>query len=111
MRRWDIVNGTIRNKLQWNFDRNIIIQENTFENVVWKISAILSRPQYVNKTDGYQGSALLNTLMKWLQFEKNAAIIIGTITWVWFPVYIDNPYVITATTKFTLINIQRLYQC
>ena len=38
-----VVNGTIRNKINWNFDqyRIIFIQENKFENVVWKISAIL----------------------------------------------------------------------
>ena len=40
------------NKLQWNVYRNsyIFIQENPFENVVWKMVAILSRPQCV-KTD------------------------------------------------------------
>ena len=37
------------NKLQWNVNRNscIFIQENAFENVVWKMAAILSRPQCV----------------------------------------------------------------
>ena len=47
---WNIVNWTLRNKLQWNFNRNsnIFIQENTFENVVWKIAAILSLPQCIN---------------------------------------------------------------
>ena len=46
---WNIVNWTLRNKLQWNFNRNsyIFIQENAFENVVWKMAAILSRPQCV----------------------------------------------------------------
>ena len=45
----DIVNWTLRNKLQWYFNRNsyILIQENAFENVVWKIAAILSRSQFV----------------------------------------------------------------
>ena len=35
------------NKLQWNFNRNsyILIQGNAFENVVWQMAAILSRPQ------------------------------------------------------------------
>ena len=44
-----IVNWTLRNKLQWNFSRNsnIFIQENVFENVVWKMAAILSWPQQV----------------------------------------------------------------
>ena len=37
------------NKLQWKFNRNsyIFIQENAFENVVWKMASILSRPQCV----------------------------------------------------------------
>ena len=42
-----IVNWTLRNNLQWNLNRNssIFIQENLFENIVWKKAAILSRPQ------------------------------------------------------------------
>ena len=46
---WNIVNWTLRNKLQWNFNRNynIFIQENTFESVICKTAAILSRPQYI----------------------------------------------------------------
>ena len=36
-------------KLQWNFNQNsnILIEENTFEDVVCEMSAILSRPQCV----------------------------------------------------------------
>ena len=47
---WNIVNWTPRNKLCWNFNWNsyIFIQENPFENVVWKMTAILSRSQCVN---------------------------------------------------------------
>ena len=47
---WNINNWTLRNTLQWNFDRNsfIFIQENVFEAVVCEIAAILSRPQCVN---------------------------------------------------------------
>ena len=39
---WNIVNWILRNKLQWNLNRNsyIFIQENAFENVVWKMAAI-----------------------------------------------------------------------
>ena len=39
----------LRNKLQWNFNRNsyIFSHENAFENV-WKRATILSRPQYVS---------------------------------------------------------------
>ena len=37
------------NKFQWNLGRKlyIFVQENAFENVVWKMAAILSRPQCV----------------------------------------------------------------
>ena len=47
---WTIVNWTLGNKLQWNLNRNsyIFIQENVFENVVWKIAAIFSQPWCVN---------------------------------------------------------------
>ena len=47
---WDFVNWTFGNKLQWNFNRNshIFIQENPFENVVWKMASIFSRPQCVH---------------------------------------------------------------
>ena len=47
---WHIVNWTIGNKLQWNLNRNshIFTQEKAFENVVWKMEAILSRLQCVN---------------------------------------------------------------
>ena len=47
---WNIVNWTLGNKLQWNLNRNlnIFIKENAFENVVWKMAAILSRPQCAN---------------------------------------------------------------
>ena len=41
---------TPSNKLQWNVNRNsyIFIQENPFEYDIWKMGAILSRPQCVN---------------------------------------------------------------
>ena len=40
----------IRNKLQWNCNRNsnIFIQDNAFENIVCEMAAILSRPHCVN---------------------------------------------------------------
>ena len=40
---------TLRNKLQWKFNRNsnIFIQENALENVVCEMASILSRPQGV----------------------------------------------------------------
>ena len=44
---WIIVDWTLGNQLQWNLNRNIyiFIQENAFENVVWKMSIMLSLPQ------------------------------------------------------------------
>ena len=47
---WNIVNFTLSNKLQWNFNQNshTYNQQNPFENVVWEMVAILSQPQYVN---------------------------------------------------------------
>ena len=46
---WNIVNWTLGNKLQWNFNRssNIFIQENAFENVVCEKASILFWPQCV----------------------------------------------------------------
>ena len=48
---WNIVNWTPRNNLLWNVNRNsyIFIHENQFENVVWKMAAILSLPQCVKR--------------------------------------------------------------
>ena len=51
LNQWlNILNCTLGNKVQWNFDRNlyIFVHENEFQNVVWKMVAILSRPQCVN---------------------------------------------------------------
>ena len=50
---WNIVNSKLRNKFQWNLNPNSYVfkQENAFENVVWKMSAILSRPQCVKVWD------------------------------------------------------------
>ena len=46
---WNIVKWTLRNKLQWNFNRNsnIFIQENPLQNVICEMASILSRPQCV----------------------------------------------------------------
>ena len=54
-RWWNIVNWTLRNKVQWNCKQNscIFIQENACENVVWKMAAILSRPQCVKAIHVY----------------------------------------------------------
>ena len=46
---WLIVNWTTRNKIRWNFNRNSksFFEEHAFEYVVCKMSAIFSRPQWV----------------------------------------------------------------
>ena len=48
---WNIVNWTLGNKLQWNFNRNsnISFLENALESVVCEIAAILSRSQCVKE--------------------------------------------------------------
>ena len=47
---------TLGNKPQWNLNWNsfIFIRENAFENVFWKMAAILSWPQCVNWSNGDQ---------------------------------------------------------
>ena len=48
---WNIVNWILGNRIQCILNRNsyIFIQENAFENVVWKMVAILSRLRCVNR--------------------------------------------------------------
>ena len=52
---WNFVNWTLRNKLQWNFNKNsnIFIQENVFESVVCEMAAILSLPQWVKHIEAW----------------------------------------------------------
>ena len=47
---WVIVNWTLRNKLQWNFNQNtkLFIHEKASENIVYEMAAILSRERWVN---------------------------------------------------------------
>ena len=54
---WHVVNKTLGNKLQWNFNlnSNVFIQENAFANVVWKMATILSQPQCVNRSSWSSG--------------------------------------------------------
>ena len=63
----NFVNWTLRNKLQWNFNRNshIFIEENTFENVVCEMSVILSRPQCVNVS--------ISLVLFWCSFPRCSA--------------------------------------
>ena len=59
-----MVNLTLRNKLQWNVNRSlyIFIQQNAFENVVWKMAAILCRPQCVNTN-----SKVIDYIVSWCE--------------------------------------------
>ena len=87
---WDIVNWTLRNKLQWNFNRNsyIFIQENAFQNVVWKMAAILSRPQCVKTELHVKGLWFVGFGNTWLYI--NACILLyhdDVIKWKYFPCY------------------------
>ena len=52
---WNVVNWTFRDKLQWNcnWNSNIFIEENVFENVIWKMASILSWPQFVKYPKWY----------------------------------------------------------
>ena len=62
---WNIVtcHSNLRNKLQWNFERSsyIFIQENAFENVIWKTAAILSCPQCVEVLSMYHSMSYWQT--------------------------------------------------
>ena len=66
---WNIVNWTLRNKLQWNLNRNsnIFIQENAFESVVCETVAILSLPQCVKKQ--YPGGVSLHLVSSSNEFS------------------------------------------
>ena len=71
---WNLVNKTLRNKLQLIFckNSNIFIKKNAFDSVVCEKTAILSRPQWVNTyilgyewlvvTDGPKADSLLKSI-------------------------------------------------
>ena len=72
LNRWrNIVNWALTNKNQWNRKQNscIFIQENVFENVVWKMATILSRTQCVKRTCG-----VLKFFLKALKSEANISL-------------------------------------
>ena len=64
---WNIVNWTLSNKFQWNCYRNsnIFSQENAFENVLWKMAAIMPRPQCVKTATPYPSG-------QWVKDEQHA---------------------------------------
>ena len=63
---WNIVNSSLRNKLQWNFNRNanIFIQENALQNVVCEMTSILSRPQCVKQSIRAPGSPYIYSVIE-----------------------------------------------
>ena len=79
---WNIVNWTLRNKLQWKFNRNsnIFIHENAFESFVCEMAAILSRPQCVNdkKRIGQVASDIL--LIRFAYYTKDNQGVPGLVT-------------------------------
>ena len=76
---WNIVNWTLGNKLQWNINRNlyISIEENAFENGVWKMAATVPRPQWVNQC--WLIHWTLRNKLQW-NLNKNAIISIQEVT-------------------------------
>ena len=67
-----IVNWTIWNKLQWNFNQNtkIFITEKSFENIVCKMATILSRPHSVRVT-----SRMVLVVVAWRVFAVLAPVL------------------------------------
>ena len=61
---WVIVNWTLRNKLQWNFNQNtkLFIHKNAFQNIVCQMAAILSKGRWV-KTENILSNILYHD--KW----------------------------------------------
>ena len=57
------------------------MQENSFENVVWKMAAILSRPQCVNSLTNYSSSVEYNVYCEAIQDAKNKKM------FTWAPFY------------------------
>ena len=67
-----IVDWTLRNKLQWNFNKYsyFFVQENAFENVICEKAAILSQPQCVKEqhlemTRAHTGSHFYCDFSEW----------------------------------------------
>ena len=72
---------TLRTKLMWNSNRNsyIFIQENAFENIVCEMSAILSRPQYVNVlilSDAYTFQWTASSMLQAMDWRLLGSILI-----------------------------------
>ena len=71
-----IVNWIPRNKLQWNLNQNtklFIQQENVFEKVVCKMSAILSRERWVNKDNS--NTVVSGQCINWCTSNINGVVL------------------------------------
>ena len=66
---WVIVNWTLRNKLQWNFNQNIklSIHENASEYIICEKAAILSRGRWVNEANDL--STHSTETVAWIQWN------------------------------------------
>ena len=77
---WIIVVSIFRNKSLWNWNKNatVFFQENTFENDICKMSAILSQPQCVKGIPCAQRSPW-RTPVKWFLLVKTQLGIMKTV--------------------------------
>ena len=73
---WVIVNWTLRNKLQWNFNKNskLFIHEKASENIVCEMAAILSRGRRVNRQLHSPGVATLGISLGYAGLVLNIVI-------------------------------------
>ena len=73
---WNIVNWTLRNKLQWNFNRNsyIFIQENVLQKVVCEMASILSRPQCVKMHESWETFSWTSGIWGFVWKKSNLSI-------------------------------------
>ena len=78
---WNIVIWILGNKLQSNLNRNlyIFIQENAFENAVWKMVATLSRPQCVNSL--WSNTITAPVQRPWKIWLKSNFMVCNVPTW------------------------------
>ena len=104
---WVIVNWTLRNKLQWNFNQNTkhFVHENASKNIVCEMAAILYRGRWVNYhplfrfrswsngmrrmslcilMDRYRNASIHTPLPSMTTFKHIISILLLLETWGWF---------------------------
>ena len=84
-----IVNWTLRNKLQWIFNQNLInfIHENASENIVCEMAAILSRGRWVNK------------ILYGFSSEERGALVDRTNVTRWIAIYCEWEMLATSSNR------------